>query len=32
MSRYGTIRSSRIKQLASGRFGVWTGYLADPDP
>ncbi|WP_172891542.1 glutamate synthase-related protein [Cohaesibacter sp. ES.047] len=30
MSRYGTIRSSRIKQLASGRFGVWTGYLADP--
>ncbi len=29
-SRYGTIRSSRIKQLASGRFGVWTGYLADP--
>ncbi len=30
MSRYGTIRASRIKQLASGRFGVWTGYLADP--
>ncbi|WP_068315410.1 glutamate synthase-related protein [Polycladidibacter hongkongensis] len=29
-TRYGTIRSSRIKQLASGRFGVWTGYLADP--
>ena len=29
-SRYGTIRASRIKQLASGRFGVWTGYLADP--
>lgn len=29
-SRYGSIRSSRIKQLASGRFGVWTGYLADP--
>ncbi len=29
-SRYGTIRSSSIKQLASGRFGVWTGYLADP--
>ncbi|WP_321338334.1 glutamate synthase-related protein [Breoghania sp.] len=29
-SRYGTIRSSRIKQIASGRFGVWTGYLADP--
>jgi len=30
MSRYGTIRASRIKQLASGRFGVWAGYLADP--
>lgn len=29
-SRYNTIRASRIKQLASGRFGVWTGYLADP--
>ncbi|WP_310618896.1 glutamate synthase-related protein [Flexibacterium corallicola] len=29
-TRYGTIRSSRIKQIASGRFGVWTGYLADP--
>ena len=29
-TRYGTVRSSRIKQLASGRFGVWTGYLADP--
>ncbi|MEM9206345.1 MAG: glutamate synthase-related protein [Pseudomonadota bacterium] len=29
-SRYGTIRASRIKQIASGRFGVWTGYLADP--
>ena len=29
-SRYGTIRGSRIKQLASGRFGVWAGYLADP--
>lgn len=30
LSRFGTIRASRIKQLASGRFGVWTGYLADP--
>ncbi|MCB5185744.1 glutamate synthase large subunit [Methylobacillus gramineus] len=30
MTRYGTIRASRIKQLASGRFGVWAGYLADP--
>lgn len=29
-SRHGTIRASRIKQLASGRFGVWAGYLADP--
>ncbi|MEO0498826.1 MAG: glutamate synthase central domain-containing protein, partial [Pseudomonadota bacterium] len=29
-SRYGTIRSSKIKQIASGRFGVWAGYLADP--
>ncbi|MEM9262957.1 MAG: glutamate synthase central domain-containing protein, partial [Pseudomonadota bacterium] len=28
-SRYGTIRASRIKQFASGRFGVWAGYLAD---
>ena len=27
---YGTIRGSRIKQFASGRFGVWAGYLADP--
>ncbi|MEM6469964.1 MAG: glutamate synthase-related protein [Planctomycetota bacterium] len=31
MSRYGTIRASRIKQFASGRFGVWAGYLADPN-
>ncbi|MEL7335512.1 MAG: glutamate synthase-related protein, partial [Planctomycetota bacterium] len=31
LSRYGTIRSSRIKQFASGRFGVWAGYLADPN-
>ncbi|MFJ3896278.1 glutamate synthase-related protein [Streptomyces sp. NPDC090083] len=29
-SRYGTIRGSRIKQFASGRFGIWAGYLADP--
>lgn len=31
ITRYGTIRSSRIKQFASGRFGVWAGYLADPN-
>lgn len=30
-SRYGTIRASRIKQFASGRFGIWAGYLADPE-
>ena len=30
ISRYGTVRASRIKQFASGRFGVWAGYLADP--
>ena len=30
LTRYGTIRGSRIKQFASGRFGVWSGYLADP--
>ena len=23
ISRYGTIRASKIKQFASGRFGVW---------
>ena len=28
--RAGTIRGSRIKQFASGRFGIWAGYLADP--
>lgn len=28
-SRFNTLRSSKIKQFASGRFGVWTGYLAD---
>ena len=31
MSRFGTIRASRIKQFASARFGVWAGYLADPN-
>ncbi|CUH50730.1 glutamate synthase-related protein [Shimia marina] len=31
ITRYGTIRASRIKQFASGRFGVWAGYLADPN-
>ncbi|WP_420112518.1 glutamate synthase-related protein [Pseudactinotalea sp.] len=30
ITRYGTIRGSRIKQFASGRFGIWAGYLADP--
>ncbi len=30
ISRYGTLRASRIKQFASGRFGIWAGYLADP--
>jgi len=29
--RYNTIKASRIKQFASGRFGIWTGYLADPN-
>lgn len=29
-SRYNTVKASKIKQFASGRFGVWTGYLADP--
>ncbi|MCV2402535.1 glutamate synthase-related protein [Marinomonas sp. C2222] len=28
--RYNTIKGSKIKQFASGRFGIWTGYLADP--
>lgn len=31
ISRYGTLRASRIKQFASGRFGVWAGYLAEPN-
>ncbi|WP_424463821.1 glutamate synthase-related protein [Pseudoclavibacter helvolus] len=30
ITRYNTIRGSRIKQFASGRFGIWAGYLADP--
>ena len=30
-SRFNTIKSSKIKQFASGRFGVWAGYLADPN-
>ncbi|MEM0986561.1 MAG: glutamate synthase-related protein [Pseudomonadota bacterium] len=30
-SRYNTLRASRIKQFASGRFGVWVGYIADPN-
>lgn len=29
-SRYNSLRASRIKQFASGRFGIWAGYLADP--
>lgn len=28
-SRFGTLKSSKIKQFASGRFGIWAGYLAD---
>ncbi|WDE97475.1 glutamate synthase-related protein [Lentisphaera profundi] len=28
--RYDTIKASSIKQVASGRFGVWAGYFADP--
>ena len=28
--RYNSIKASRIKQFASGRFGVWAGYVADP--
>lgn len=30
-SRFGTIRNSRIKQVASGRFGVTSEYLASAD-
>ncbi|PPD50304.1 MAG: glutamate synthase large subunit [Methylobacter sp.] len=29
-SRFNTLRSSKVKQFASGRFGVWAGLLADP--
>ncbi|BCL71722.1 glutamate synthase [Vibrio nigripulchritudo] len=29
-TRFNSIKSSKIKQFASGRFGVWVGYLADP--
>jgi glutamate synthase (NADPH/NADH) large chain len=28
-SRFGTLKSCKIKQFASGRFGIWAGYLAD---
>ncbi|WP_031431351.1 glutamate synthase-related protein [Methylomicrobium agile] len=30
-SRFNTLKSCNIKQFASGRFGVWAGYLADPN-
>ncbi|MHB0776699.1 glutamate synthase large subunit [Halomonas sp. WWR20] len=30
-ARYGTIRSSKIKQIASGRFGVTPAYLANAE-
>ena len=30
-TRYNTPKSSTIKQIASGRFGVWAGYFADPN-
>ena len=30
MNRFDTIKASSIKQVASGRFGVWAGYFADP--
>ena len=29
--RFNTVKSSSIKQIASGRFGVWAGYFADPN-
>ena len=29
-TRFDSIYASRIKQIASGRFGIWAGYLADP--
>ena len=28
--RFDSIKASSIKQVASGRFGVWAGYFADP--
>ncbi|MEM6697096.1 MAG: glutamate synthase-related protein, partial [Bacteroidota bacterium] len=28
--RFNSIKASKIKQFASGRFGVWAGYVADP--
>lgn len=28
--RFNSVKASKIKQFASGRFGVWTGYLSDP--
>jgi len=28
--RFNSIKASKIKQFASGRFGVWVAYLADP--
>ena len=31
LSRYGTIRASRIKQFASGRFGIWSGLSGRSD-
>ena len=30
IERFNSIYASKVKQFASGRFGVWTGYLADP--
>lgn len=30
-TRYNTPKSSAVKQIASGRFGVWAGYFADPN-
>jgi glutamate synthase (NADPH/NADH) large chain len=30
-ARFGTLKNSRIKQIASGRFGVTPGYLASAD-
>ena len=30
-ARYNSVKSSTIKQIASGRFGVWAGYFSDPN-